>query len=269
MRRILDFFIGNTVRLLFWFYILLAVGLSMGNQLYFTSGFLNTSNSLSGGVHHFFNGLSSYFGLASENEFLQQQNKLLQERLVNVSYVSDSMNTPKKKFGYITGQIIRNSYTAKDNYLTLSLGTEQGVSQDMGVVNEKGIVGIITHSGANFSRVQSVLNSHSRINAKIKGSDFFGGLVWNGRSPNQAQLIDVPNLAPISIGDTIVTGGMSIIFPDQLPIGTIENFELTEAQDDYLINVNLFNNMQNIGRVYVIQNQLKKDIESIENLSNE
>ncbi|MCW1952635.1 MAG: rod shape-determining protein MreC, partial [Flavobacteriia bacterium] len=180
-----------------------------------------------------------------------------------------SLNTPKKKFGYITGQIIRNSYTAKDNYLTLSLGTEQGVSQDMGVVNEKGIVGIITHSGSNFSRVQSVLNSRSRINAKIKGSDFFGGLVWNGISPNKAQLIDVPNLAPISIGDTIVTGGMSIIFPDQLPIGTIENFELTEAQDDYLINVNLFNNMQNIGRVYVIQNQLKKDIESIENLSNE
>jgi len=269
MRRILNFFLGNTVRLLFWFYILIALGLSAQNQMYFSAAYLNTSNRITGSTHGFFNGISRYFSLQSENDFLQQQNRVLQQQLAQLPYPPDSLYKTKKNFSYISGEIIKNSFTAKDNYLTLSLGIEDSVSPDMGVVNEKGIIGIITHSGKKFSRVQSILNSQSRINAKIKGSDFFGGLVWDGKLPNVVQLIDVPNLAQISVGDTIVSGGMSAIFPDQLPIGTIKNFELTQAKDYYLISVRLFNDMQNIGRVYVIENQLRTAIEDIENQSNE
>jgi rod shape-determining protein MreC len=68
--------------------------------------------------------------------------------------------------------------------------------------------------------VISILNVRSRINAKIKKSNHFGSLVWNARSTGFVQLIDVPRLAAIRKGDTIVTGGQSVIFPENINIGT-------------------------------------------------
>jgi rod shape-determining protein MreC len=44
----------------------------------------------------------------------------------------------------------------------------------------------------------------SQINAKIKKSNHFGSLVWNGKK-GFVQLIDVPRLASVRKGDTIVT----------------------------------------------------------------
>jgi rod shape-determining protein MreC len=57
----------------------------------------------------------------------------------------------------------------------------------------------------------SILNVKSRINAKIKKSNHFGSLIWNGKSTGFVQLIDVPRLASVRKGDTIVTGMQSEI----------------------------------------------------------
>ena len=139
----------------------------------------------------------------------------------------------------------------------------------MGVVNEKGLLGIIEFSGNSFSTVQSILHSKSKINVKVKGTDYFGSLVWNGKKPNNVQLIDIPDLAPIKKGDTIISGGMSSIFPENIPVGTIEDFKLTAAKNYYIIEVRLFNDMQNIGPVYVIKNHLKQEIKAVEKNTDE
>ena len=271
MRRIIDFFLGNKLRLLFWCYLLLGIGLTGNHNLYFKSSYLNSSNQFSGSIHQFFSGIGDYFSLAAENEFLEIQNKRLLEKIATLEnpHLNDTSEPLSKPFNYIRGQIIKNSVAVTDNYLTLSLGTKDSVFTDMGVVNEKGVLGIVEHSGSKFSIVQSILNSHSSINVKIKGTQYFGSLVWNGKDPNRVQLIDVPDLAPIKVGDTIATGGMASIFPENIPVGTIESFRLTEAKNYYLIQIRLFNDMQNIGAAYVIKNRFKENIQALESIINE
>ena len=109
-------------------------------------------------------------------------------------------------------------------------------------------------------------NVNSKINAKIKKSNHFGSLIWNGKSTGFAQLIDVPRLAGVRKGDTIVTGGQSIIFPENIGIGTIENIYTDEETNYYTLNVKLFNDMTNLGHVYIIK---QKDAAEIENLENQ
>ncbi len=271
MQRIIDFFLSNKLRLLFWCYLLIGIALTTSENIYLKSSYLNTSSRLSGGVHLFFSGIGDYFSLASENKFLTTQNKVLMERLVafekyELNHDSTLMN---KNFEFINGRIIKNSFTGIDNYLTLSLGEQDSVFTDMGVVNEKGLLGIIEFSGNSFSTVQSILHSKSKINVKVKGTDYFGSLVWNGKKPNNVQLIDIPDLAPIKKGDTIISGGMSSIFPENIPVGTIEDFKLTAAKNYYIIEVRLFNDMQNIGPVYVIKNHLKQEIKAVEKNTDE
>ena len=110
----------------------------------------------------------------------------------------------------------------------------------------------------------SVLNTNSRVNAQLKKSDHFGTLTWNGDSPEVVQLIDIPKQAPLVAGETIITGGRSTIFPKGIPIGTIVSFEMDETENYYTVNINLFNDMTNIGHVHVIENLDREEIKTLE-----
>ena len=64
------------------------------------------------------------------------------------------------------------------------------------------------------------------INAKVKNTNHFGSLSWDANNFQIMNLDDVPKSALIKNGDTIQTGGMSSIFPEDIPIGTIIEYSL-------------------------------------------
>jgi rod shape-determining protein MreC len=115
----------------------------------------------------------------------------------------------------------------------------------------------------------SILNLNSKINAKIKNSFHFGSLEWNGEDPSKINLNDVPKIAKIKIGDSIVSGGMSSIFPENLPIGVVSKIDLKNSENYYGIDVLLNNDMTSIKNVYIINNPDKKEIDNLKNLINE
>ena len=79
-------------------------------------------------------------------------------------------------------------------------------------------------------------------------------MAWNGDSPEFTQLTDISKFAPLKIGDTIVSGGQSAIFPKGIDIGYIDSFETDISGDTYNVQVKLFNDMTNLGTVYIIEN---------------
>jgi rod shape-determining protein MreC len=134
----------------------------------------------------------------------------------------------------------------------------------MGVINSLGIVGIIDKTSQNYATIVSVLNRKSQINAKIKKTNHFGSLIWDGKSTGFVQLIDVPRLAAIRKGDTIVTGGQSVIFPENINIGTIDKIYIDNQTNYYTLNVKLFNDMTNLGHVYIIKSKNREEIINLE-----
>ena len=137
----------------------------------------------------------------------------------------------------------------------------------MGVITTEGILGIVENTSSNFSTVQSVLNTKSNINAKIKNTDYFGSLVWDARDYRVVQLVDIPRLVPLVVGDTIVTGAMSSIFPENIPVGVIKKYDLNASKSFYNIDVELFNDMANVKNIYLIRNRNKREIEELEELT--
>ena len=113
----------------------------------------------------------------------------------------------------------------------------------------------------------SILNTNSRINAQLKKTNHFGTLTWNTISPEYVQLIDLPKQAPVMVGDTIITGGRSTIFPKGIEIGEVVSFQLDETENYYTLELKLFNDMTNIGHVHVIKNQDASEINKLENLN--
>ena len=174
------------------------------------------------------------------------------------------LDTTRLDYNIISARVIKNSYSNLDNYITLNKGSKDGISQDMGVITPDGILGIVENSSEKFSRIQSILNRKSNLNAKIKNTNNFGSLIWDTKDYNTVQLIDIPRRVPIKVGDTILTGAASSIFPENIPIGTIKSFNLDISKSSYSIDISLFNDMSNIKNVYIINNTNRVAIEQLE-----
>ena len=236
---------------------------------------LSSSNQFLGSIHSFKATTVSYFSLKKRNQQLQEDNAALRAALYQAQFekalidgsmlLSDSLNP----YAVIPAKVVKNSVVRERNYLTLNKGTQQGVYADMGVITDQGVVGIIEQSSANFSTVLSLLHEDSSINASIKGSNYFGSLVWNGKRFDRCQLFDIPKTAEIQIGDSIVTGGMSSIFPPGILIGQVSQFTIVENSSFYTIEVSLSNNMANLSQVYTIDNRLKEERLTLEVQSND
>jgi rod shape-determining protein MreC len=230
---------------------------------------ISSANFFTGGIYEKVNNIDEYFNLKSQNDQLAQENARLKSLLFNQK---DTTKLPQidsikgvKKIDIIVSKVIRNSYSVHENYLTINNGSTSGIKPNMGVINSAGIIGIVDNTSKNYSTIISILNVKSQINAKIKKSNHFGSLVWNGKSTGFVQLIDVPRLAGVRKGDTIVTGEQSVIFPPNIGIGTIENVYIDDKTNYYTLNIKLFNDMTNLGHVYIIKNKDAAEITNLEN----
>jgi rod shape-determining protein MreC len=76
-------------------------------------------------------------------------------------------------------------------------------------------------------------------------------------------LEDITRQEALHKGDTIFTSGDSRIFPDNIPIGTIEEFRLKEPGNFYAIRVRLATNYRRIDYVYVVNNKMHNEMDSL------
>lgn len=269
MQQIFNFLIRNKNTILFLILFAVSIFLTLQNHAFHKSRFISSANFVTGGIYSWSNSINTYLHLDEYNNRLIEENNKLRNIISNMS---DSISVEKQldstsfegDYLFRTAQVINNNFTKTDNYLTLNRGEKSGIKPEYGVITSQGIVGIVDRVNNNYSRVISILNSRSRINAQLSHTNHFGSLVWDGKDPNIVQLIDVPRQAPLQKGDTITTGGRSLIFPKDLPIGSIIDFSLDQTQSYYTINIKLFNDMTNIGYVYVIENVNKEEIEELQ-----
>ena len=271
MQQIFSFIIKNSNRILFLLLLGISLSLTVQSHSYHRSKVISSANFLSGGVYEKINSVEEYLHLREQNDQLAIENANLKSLLFKTQDSTKLPNLDSLKGvlpkDLVVSKVIRNSYNVHENFLTLNSGAKDGIKSDMGVINSLGIVGVIDNVSTNYATVISILNTKSQINAKIKNSDHFGTLNWDGKNAGFVQLIDVPRLASIKKGDTIVTGGQSVIFPENIGIGIIDQiFIPTNKNHYYTINVKLFNDMTNLGHVYIIKTGNSEEIRNLENL---
>lgn len=264
MQQIIKFILRYTNFLLYILLLIIALSFTIQTHSYHQSKFFNSSSWLTGTIYEASSGITSYFDLKKENESLLKDNEALRNLLLNKKESSVRIDSAKQKFVITAGRVIKNSFANPRNYITINKGEKDGIRADMGVISSKGILGIVENTSKGFATVQSILNENSSINAKLKNTNHFGSLIWDAKNYRTVQLVDMPRLVPLVVGDTIVTGAMSSIFPENIPIGTIKKFDLNESQSFWRIEVDLFNDMTNLKNIYVVENKNRQEIIELE-----
>jgi rod shape-determining protein MreC len=263
MRNLLNFFLKYNYWFLFILLEVISFALLFRFNNYQGSAFFTSSNQVAGMAYEAANNVTGYFHLKSINDDLVQKNVELELQMeclrsALMELTSDSTGLERMKSDALKGydiyraNVINNSLTHVDNYITLDKGENDGIRSEMGVINGSGVVGIVYHTSANYSVVIPILNSKSSISCKIKRSDYFGFLKWDGGSSEYATVKDMPRHSLFSLGDTIVTSGHSAVFPGGIPIGTVEDMSDSHDGLSYLLKVKLFTDFGRLNDVRVI-----------------
>jgi len=237
---------------------------------YQKANFVNYTTGVTSSFYTAVSNTNEYFSLRGVNDSLQAENARLRSQLLTSYYKNNFVPTQvndtvyKQQYDYIPAQVVSNSVTKRNNYITLNRGKLHGITPEMGVISENGIVGIVMNVSDHYSTVLSLLNNNCKISAKIEKNGAFGSLVWEGDNPRFAALKDVNKHVPLMTNDVVITSNFSTIFPEGIAIGRIYSHTLDAGDNFHTIKVELNTDFSTVSTVYVIQNLLKKEQQQLE-----
>ena len=248
MQKLLNGILRNRTLLLFILLLALSLRYMARNHYYQRTNVQALNNATLAPFFEARHQVFSYFRRDKHNKQLLEDNQYLLEKLINKQ--SKVLFLDSIPFEVIPAQVIRNSIQLNYNHITLNAGKKSGIHKEMGIISAKGVIGIVNRTNEETSSVISLLNKSLSINAKLKNSNHFGSLHWNGGSPKDMMLSDVPLAANVQVGDTIVTGGMSAVFPKHIELGVISDVIVPKNDNYYQIHISLFQDMTNLDYVY-------------------
>jgi rod shape-determining protein MreC len=234
--------------------------------------------------------MADYIGLQQRVDSLAKHNAELKQKIANIEAIQlpqkdtftivwfDSLmqnDTMRRKYirpsyTYNSARVIGNTIQNTNNWIVINRGASDGIKPDMGVASDKGIVGITRHVDPNTSAVMSLLHQKTMISAKLifaPGQTTIGSLYWQGGDPSVMTLRDIPKhfASRIKPGIKVVTSGLSDKFPADLSIGVVVDEPTQNAESPYYldIKVKLSQDMSALGDVYIINNILKTETDSL------
>ena len=269
MLRIFQFLYRVRAFFLFAFLEFLAIWMIVANNSPQGAAFFNSSNEWVGNALKKQADVVQYFSLVDDNAALVDENARLKQELLELQVRPDSMplvidSALEANFELKGARVVANSLRFSQNYLTLYKGSKDGIKPGMGVFNSQGIVGRVKSVSENYAVAFSVLNTNLLISAKIKSSDVFGSVRWDGGNTSEVQLLYVPRHVKASKGDTVISSGFNAVFPEGILIGKISKVEVNKSDPNYLaLTVKLSTDFSELNYVYLVENTRFQELDSL------
>ncbi|MDR2885456.1 MAG: rod shape-determining protein MreC [Rikenellaceae bacterium] len=269
MLRLINFLKKTYVLLLFVLLEVLSLHFYASSTSYTRSQLLAASNRYVGWIHSSADRVGHYFYLGRENRALSEELARLRNELA--SYETDPTKVhiatgEIASYQYLSARVVGNSTTKQDNFLTLNRGMRDDVEASMAVISpEGGIVGYVLSCSDKFAACISVLNREFRTSGRVKGTDYVGSVWWDGVDRERVMLSDIPRYADLHKGDTVVTSSLSVYFPPDVPVGTVEDWTLDEQTYNYHVRVNLATRMAALREVVLVRYMDAAERSALEN----
>ncbi len=242
---------------------------------YQQSIWFSKANTVAGWMAEGQHQIEAYINLGDENQKLLADNLRLQAELetmrqrmtqaqadTTIKTMTDSLD--RQDFRLIPARVVDNSVRQRDNIMVINRGSIDGVQPEMGVVCGGGVVGIIGQVGSRFSTVLPILNQHSSISCRIRGTNYFGYLRWHGGDAMKAAMEDVPRHARIRVGDRVETSGYSNIFPGGILIGKVEKVGNSPDGLAFELTIALNTDLGNVEHVAVMDGAFRSEIKALD-----
>ena len=260
---------------------------------YHQAALINSSNQLVASTLDASNTLTEYLNLRTVNNQLAEENARLrsavarqrqappvlnpvaEDSLLLQALAQDSIevipptetsqdSARYEQYAFIPAKVVDNTVQRAKNYVTINKGRADGIVPDMGVISPEGVVGKVQDVSEHYALIASVLHTDMFISALVKRSSTLGSLQWKGQDSRKASLNNIPIHINVMQGDTIITSGFSGIYPPGINVGTVSEVRLEEDAAFYDIDVDLSTNFHQLSYIYIVDNHLKNEKDSLE-----
>ncbi|OOQ58149.1 rod shape-determining protein MreC [Mucilaginibacter pedocola] len=271
MRNLLIFITKYNAFFLFLIFEVSALIIYIKYNSFQKASVINSTNQVTGQFYQRADELKGYLSLREVNDKLAQENAALRNQLRSAKY-ADSVSKHvvndtiyKQQYEYIDAKVINNSVNKRNNYLTITKGSKDGVAKGMGVICSTGTVGKVVLVGEHVAIVQSLLHKDSRFSAMLADNKEIGYLQWGeDLDPHKGLLVDVSNTARPRVGEAVVTSQLSSLFPAGIPIGKVSKLNAKGAGFFLNMEVALAVDFSKLEYVYVIDNKFATEQAGLE-----
>ena len=166
--------------------------------------------------------------LSIENDRLKEEVRRLQQwKNLSLSLVSENKAYKQLlNFEDVNLQLLQTvkvlNITPKMYISSIQLGggTNNQISKDLAIVNERGLIGKVIETGKYTSRVLLISDINSSVPVKVFNQDIHA--IVTGHSSNKIlKLKFIKGDKKIKIGDVLVTSGNAGIFPKNIAVGKV------------------------------------------------
>ncbi|KAA9302462.1 rod shape-determining protein MreC [Aerococcus sp. UMB8608] len=187
--------------------------------------------------------------LKVQNESLKAENKELNDLLEIKPTLVD-----KKVIG---GNVIARSPDFWVDYITIDLGSNNGLTTDMSVMSASGLIGRIVEVNPTSSKVQlltSTANKSMEVAASIQIKDqiVHGVIKEFDRKEQELILSQVAQDAKINKGDMVTTSGLGGVSPEGIIIGEVVDAKMDEFGLSQKVRVKPAADFDDIRKVFVV-----------------
>lgn len=160
------------------------------------------------------------------------ENERLKKELSNIGIVS-------YKDGVVAKVILRDMYSFYDE-IVLNVGSKDNVEVSDAVINDDGLIGIVTNVDKNRCNVKLLSSSY---NISVRVDDTYGNL-------NNGIITMIDKYSDVDIGDKIYTSGLDDV-PGDVYVGEVINVSLDKDELGKEIKVKLVDNKY-LNYVYIV-----------------
>ncbi|MCM0648962.1 rod shape-determining protein MreC [Clostridium swellfunianum] len=157
---------------------------------------------------------------AIERDSLMKENEALREAL--------NYKNQYTEYNYIGSNVIGRSGGNFLNGFIIDRGTKDGIKKGMVVVTPKGLVGQVTSTASNWSKVESLSSENIAVSGMLESTNETIGIVRGYKDANNkflAKLYYLHQDFKINKDDVILTSGSGNLYPKNIRIGKVIDIE--------------------------------------------
>lgn len=242
--------------------------LNIENLSYVESAFSKIVMPIQNGLTYLKNkvsGNNAFFAdvnhLKNENEELKQKNTELEQAVRELEIIKSENATLKEYVGLkekygeyetVPAYIINKDITNYNNVMVINAGEKEGITVNMTVISDKGLVGHVISVTEDTAKVQTILDTSNTVSATVSTSREI--VIARGNlGENNLKATYIPTDANLVEGDNVETSGMGGIYPKGIHIGTIDKVFVTKNITDRYATIKPAVDFSTVETVLVIK----------------
>ncbi|MBC8457492.1 MAG: rod shape-determining protein MreC [Bacteroidales bacterium] len=269
MRNLILFFRKNYFIFLFLLLEVVSLIFFFRTNNYQNAAMFDWTFAISGVINSTYRDITEYFSLKRTNLILSEENAILQARMPEALYLTDTVvfsrsdSLLQSEYRFINARVISNTTNRRNNFQMINKGALHGIEPHMGVIIGNKIVGQVVGVSRHFSWILSMLHKESKISAKFLKNNQLVSVEWPGGDFRTGIVKEIPKHLLVLPGDTIVTSGNSEVFPNGILIGTIEHLNEKRDENFNTATLTFLTDFNSLGYVEVVVDMFREEKEQL------